>query len=224
MREAIAAGRFAALAGLEGAHGIGDRLENVRTAHERGLRMLGLVHFQRSAAAWPMTVTQFADRGLTPFGFDLIAELESLRMVVDLAHLNSRGLDETLGVMTRPFVVSHTACRGIHDNPRNLDDGQLRRIADAGGVIGIAAGRDLFGATTLERFLDHVEHALRLGGSEAVALGSDWDGAIVPAEDMQDVRCLPHVTHGLLRRGWSREIVARVMGGNALRVITEVCG
>jgi membrane dipeptidase len=224
MREAIASGRFAALPCLEGAHGIEDRLENVHTAYASGLRMIGLVHFQRSAAAWPMTVPDFADRGLTPFGFELIAEMESLGMVVDLAHVNPPGIDDALGAMTRPFVVSHTACRGVHDDPRNLDDDTIRRIAERGGVIGLAVGRSLFGSSTLERYLDQLEHALRVGGEDAVAIGSDWDGAIVPAAGMEDVRSLPHVTHELLLRGWSQQVVRKVMGENILRVLTEVCG
>ena len=63
-----------------------------------------------------------------------------------------------------------------------------------------------------------------MGGEDAVAIGSDWDGAIVPAVGMEDVRSLPHVTHELLRRGWSQQVVRKVMGENILRVLTEVCG
>lgn len=224
MRAAIAAGRFAALPCLEGAHGIEDRMENVRTAYERGLRMIGLVHFQRSAAAWPMTIPEFAERGLTRFGFELIEEMESLGMVVDLAHVSPRGVDDALRALKRPFVVSHTACRGVHDDPRNLADHQIRGVAERGGVIGMAAGRALFGSRTLVRYLDQLEHALRIAGEDAVAIGSDWDGAVVPAAGMQDVRALPHVTHGLLERGWSHDAVRKVMGENVLRVLTEVCG
>ncbi len=224
LRAAIADGRFAALAGLEGAHGIEDELDNVRVAHRQGLRMLGLVHFQSSAAAHPMTAPDFDDQGLTPFGFDLLAEMESLGMVVDLAHVNRRGVDDALAAMKRPFVVSHTACRAVHDMARNLDDDQIRRVADRGGVVGIAMGRWFLGRPGLDSYLDHVDHAMRVGGTEAVALGSDWDGAITPVEGLEDVGGLPYVTWGLLERGWSTDAVRKVLGENALRVITEVCG
>lgn len=224
MRRIASEGRFAALACLEGSHGIEDRIENVRAAFERGLRMIGLVHFQASAAAFPMTVAEFEDRGLPPFGFDLIAEMESLGMVVDLAHVNPRGVEDALGVMRRPLVVSHTACRAVYDVPRNLSDDAIRRVADCGGVIGLAAGTMFLGRRDLDGFVDHVEHAMRVGGEDAVAIGTDWDGAIVPVEGMEDVRALPRVTAALLARGWSPDAVRKALGENALRVLTEVCG
>jgi membrane dipeptidase len=224
LRAAVAAGRFAALAGLEGAHGIGDRLENLRAAWERGLRMLGLAHFQASAAASPMTDPSQAERGLTPFGFELLAEMESLRMVVDLAHVNARGVDDALGAIKRPCVVSHSACGSVHDHPRNLADVQIRRVAERGGVVGLAVGREFLGPGGIDAFFAHVERAREVGGADCVAIGSDWDGAIVPAPGLEDVRALPFVTQGLLERGWAPDAVRKLLGENALRVITEVCG
>jgi len=224
MREAIGAGRFAALPGLEGSHGVESDLDNVRAAHDRGLRMIGLTHFQATSAAYPMTVPEFDGRGLTPFGRELVAEMQRLGMVVDLAHVNAAGVDEALELLREPFVVSHTACAALHDVPRNLTDDQIRRMADRGGVIGIAVGRDFLGRPGVEGFLDHVEHVIRVGGAEAVALGSDWDGAIVPAEGLGDVTTLPAVTAGLLARGHSETVVRKALGENALRVVTEVCG
>jgi membrane dipeptidase len=224
LRAAVAAGRFAALAGLEGAHGIGERIEDLRTAWERGLRMVGLVHFQASAAASPMTEPSLAERGLTPFGFELVAEMESLGMVVDLAHVNARGVDDALGAIRRPFVVSHSGCRSVHDHPRNLDDAQIRRIAGRGGVVGLAVGRDFLGPGGIDALVAHAEHLRDAGGEDCVAIGSDWDGAIVPAPGLEDVRALPFVTQALLERGWAEPAVQKLLGENALRVITEVCG
>jgi len=224
MREAIAAGRFAALPGLEGSHGVESDLDNVRAAYEKGLRMIGLTHFQATSAAYPMTVPEFDGRGLTSFGRDLVAEMQRLGMVVDLAHVNATGVDEALELLREPFVVSHTACAAVHDVPRNLTDTQIRQMADRGGVIGIAVGRSFLGRPGVEGFLDHVEHAIRVGGAEAVALGSDWDGAVVPAQGLGDVTTLPAVTAGLLARGQPEAVVRKVLGENALRVVTEVCG
>jgi membrane dipeptidase len=224
LRRAAAGGRFAALAGLEGAHGIEGRIENVRRAFERGLRMIGLVHFQASAAAYPMTTPAFAEHGLTPFGFDLIAEMESLGVVVDLAHVNGPGVDDALAAMTRPFVVSHSACRALYEAPRNLGDAQLRRLADHGGVFGLAVGRSFLGPGGLDAFLAHAEHAARVAGPAAVAIGSDWDGAIVPVAGLEDVRGLPFLSHALLERGWSSDDARKLLGANALRVLTDVLG
>jgi len=223
VRKAVSEGRFAGLAALEGAQGIEGRLEDVRAAYQQGLRMLGLVHFQATEAAFPMTISAFQDAGLTGFGVELISEMERLGMVVDLAHLNPRGIEDALRIMKRPFVVSHTACRALVDQPRNLDDAQIRRIADCGGVVGIAFGSS-FLKGDLSAFLDHVEHVIQVGGADAIALGSDFDGMVVPAKGMEDVTAYPRITQGLLARGQPQEIVRKVLGENALRVITDVCG
>lgn len=217
-------GRFVAFAGLEGAQGLEGDLSNLRPLYERGLRMVGLVHFQATAAGYPMTVSAFYGKGLTDFGRELIGELERLGVVVDLAHLNAAGVWDALFAMRRPCVVSHTACRALHDHPRNLTDRQLELIGQGGGVVGIAAGREFLGWGGIEAFLDHVEHALEVAGPHAVALGSDYDGFIVPVEGMGDVRCYPLVTQGLLDRGQDPEVISRLLGANAVRVLTDVCG
>jgi membrane dipeptidase len=224
LREAIRARRFAALAGLEGAHGVEGSIDKVRAAWDRGLRMLGLVHFQASGAGYPMTAPCFEDRGLTPFGFDLLAEMESLPMVVDLAHLNARGIDDALAAAAHPCVVSHSACEALHPNPRNLDDSSLRAIAERGGVVGLAVGRSFLGPGGLEAFVAHASHLRRVAGEDAVALGSDWDGGIVPVTGLEDVRGLPWLTQGLLEANWKPQAIQKLLGENALRVLTDVLG
>lgn len=224
IREAVAQGRFAGLPCLEGSHGIESDMDNVRRAYERGLRMIGLTHFQASSAAYPMTVSAYDGRGLTDFGRELIGEMERLGMVVDLAHVNYAGVDEALGRVTRPFVVSHTACRALHDVRRNLQDDHIRRVADHGGVIGICLARSFVGRPGVAGFVDHIEHALDVGGPDCIALGSDWDGAIVPVSGLGDVTGLPAVTQELMARGHAPEIVQKFLGGNAMRVLSDVCG
>jgi len=212
------------LAGLEGGHGLSGDPGNLARAYDAGLRMVGLVHFQATAFGLPMTVPRHDGRGLPEPGRQLLEEMDRLGVVADLAHLNAAGVDDALGVMTRPFVVSHTGCAAVHDHPRNLTDDQLRRIADAGGVVGIAVGRSFLGGDALDAFVLHVEHAVRVAGPGAVALGSDWDGFIVPVEGLGDVRGLPRATAALLERGMPEDTLRRFLGANAVRVLTEVCG
>jgi len=225
LMQAVESGRFGALSGLEGGHGISGDLANVERAHAGGLRMLGLVHFQPTAAGYPMTSPQFDERGLLPFGLELIDELHRLGIVADLAHLNSAGLHDAFARLRHPFVVSHSGCKALHPNPRNLDDEELRALGEAGGVVGIAFGRSFLGGDWgVPALLDHIEHALNHAGNGAVALGSDYDGFIVPVAGLGDVRCYPLITQGLLDRGVAPDVVRGVLGGNALRVLVEVTG
>ena len=226
MRTARAAGKVAGLPCLEGAHGIEGSLAHLRTAHERGLRSIGLVHFQANEAGYPMTVAAFDGQGLTEFGRTLIGETERLHMVVDLAHLNDAGVADALATMRRPFIVSHTACRTLYPHRRNLTDDQIRPVANHGGVIGIMFEGSVLaeGGGDINRVLDHFDHAIKVGGEDVVAIGSDYDGFITPATGLGDVTTMPHLTAGLLARGHRPETVRKVLGENALRVLTEVCG
>jgi len=224
LRAARDAGKVAGFACLEGAHGLEGSLDNVRAAYERGLRSIGLVHFQATEAGFPMTVPKFDGRGLTQFGRELIGEMERLRMVVDLAHMNDAGFADALKVMRRPFIVSHTCCRAVHAHRRNLTDEQIRAVADRGGVIGIAAERAFVGgwSANLGRVLDHFDHAVKVGGADVVAIGTDFDGFIIPPSELYDVSQMPRLTAGLLARRHSPETVRKILGANALRVLNAV--
>lgn len=222
--QALETGRFAALAGLEGAHGIEGSLDNLRKAWQRGLRMLGLVHFQANAAASPMTAPGFDGEGLTDFGIGLLAELERLGIVIDIAHLNRAGVDDVLERVQRPFVVSHSACHGVHATPRNLSDAQIWAIAESGGVLGLAVGRSFLGPGGIDAFVAHAEHARKVGGEEVLAIGSDWDGGIIPVPGLEDVGGLPHLTQALLDAGRKTDALRKLLGGNALRVLRDVLG
>ena len=226
LRAARDAGKIAGLPCLEGAHGIEGSLAHVRTAYERGLRSIGLVHFQADEAGYPTTVAAFDGQGLTEFGRTLIGEMERLHMIVDLAHLNDAGVADALATTRRPFIVSHTACRALYPHRRNLTDDQIRAVADHGGVIGIMFEGSVLaeGGGDIDRVLDHFDHAIKVGGEDVVAIGSDYDGFITPAVGLEDVTTMPRLTAGLLARGHRPDTVRKILGENALRVLTDICG
>ena len=123
--------------------------------------------------------------GLSAFGREMIAALEARRIVVDVSHLNDAGFADLLGCAKRPFAASHSNSRAICPHPRNLTDDQFRALRDAGGIAGINYCRrflsDEHDDPTREDLLAHIEHWLDLDGSDAIALGSDYDGCDVPS-------------------------------------------
>ena len=145
-----------------------------------------------------------------------LAEMESLGITADLAHLSAAAIDDVLALATRPTVVSHTGVRGTCDNARNLSDDQIRRIAAGGGVVGIgfwAVAACGLAPADIARAIDHV---VRLVGAEHAALGSDYDGATTVGFD---VSALPALTQALLDAGLTETEIRRVLGENVLRLL-----
>ena len=209
----------AGILGLEGAHALEGDLANVDVLFGAGFRMVGLVHFFDNEFGG--SAHGVAKGGLTAKGRDLVRRLEERRMLVDLAHASPRTIDETLAIATRPVVVSHTGVKGTCDNVRNLSDDELRGVARTGGVIGIGFwGRRGEGAVCGEdagAVARAIRYAVDVAGVDHVGLGSDWDGTVsVPF----DAAGLVELTDALLAAGFSDEDVTKVMGGNAVRLLS----
>jgi membrane dipeptidase len=216
-------GAVAGLLGLEGAHALDGQAAELDRLARRGLRYLGLLHFTANACGVPaMGPGADHDKGLTPFGKALIERAESLGVIVDLAHINRRGFFDACDVARRPPIVSHTGLAGVQQSWRNIDDEQVRAVADRGGVVGVIFCPRYLGGDGIERVVDHLVHVMDVGGEEVPALGSDWDGFIRPTRGLEEPQKLPALTDALLARGVSSSAVAKLLHHNALRVLREV--
>lgn len=217
------AGIKAALLGLEGVHALEGRLEQLDSLARRGLRLCGLSHFSRNEAACPaMGWGRDPSRGLTPFGVSVVERCNELGVIVDLAHINKPGFLEAASRSRSPVVVSHTGVTGVRPHRRNIDDEQIRAVADTGGVVGIIFAVNFVGYRQgIDAVARHLEHVITVGGAGCAALGSDFDGFIVPVCGLPDVTALPRLTETLLRRGLTPEVIRSVLGGNVLRVLEE---
>jgi membrane dipeptidase len=206
---------------IEGVHPLGGKLERADALFERGVASFGLAHFHANEACRPAYgLGCDANEGLTPFGRELVEHLGNLGAIVDLTHINRRGFFDALDCGTGRIMVSHTGVRGVYDHWRNLDDEQLRAVAEKGGVVGIIFARQFLGGNDMSAVVQHIEHVLSVAGEESPALGSDFDGFIVPVRGLRDVTGLPALRESLLRRGHSQALVDRIMGGNAARVLS----
>ena len=202
------------LLAIEGLHALDGVLANVDTLYDAGYRMMGLTHFFDNELGG--SAHGVSHGGLTPFGRDVVRRMETLGIIVDLAHTSPQMKRDVLGMATRPVVVSHGGVAATCPGPRNLTDDELRAIAANGGIVGIGYWDGAVCEMTVTSIVRAMRHAATIMGVEHVALGSDFDGATT---EPWDTRALALLTEGLLRVGFSPDDVRRIMGGNVLAML-----
>lgn len=217
-------GTTGVLLGLEGAHPLRGSLERLEHLARRGVRYVGLAHFTSNEAAVPAFGYGRDDGdGLTSFGRALVRYSQSIGVMVDLAHVNRNGFLEACALATRPVIVSHATTTAIHTHWRHVSDDQLRAVANTGGVVGIMYARGFLGGDGARVVVRHIEHVLNVAGEDTPALGSDWDGCIVPTRDLVDAAHLPLLTDALREAGFHEEKIAKILRLNVMRVMRD-CG
>ena len=210
-----------ALLGIEGAHSLEGELDNLDHFARRGVRYLGLLHFSANEAGYPAYGRGARDEGLTPWGRELVARCESLGVIVDLAHINRRGFLDACAMAHKPPMVSHTGVLGAFEHWRNIDDEQLRAVADLGGCVGVIFCPRYLGGDGIDAVVAHLRHILDVVGEDVPALGSDWDGFIVPTKELEDPTGLPRLTAALLKAGFGERTIGKILRDNAMRVISQ---
>lgn len=222
IERARADGAIGALLGIEGAHALEGDLDRVDHFAHRGVRYLGLLHFSSNEAGYPAYGKGRRDgEGLTRWGKELVRRCEERGVLVDLAHINREGFLDACRIARRPVIVSHTGVSGAHPHWRNIDDDQLRAVADLGGVIGIIFVPGYLGGGGIDAVVRHIEHVTRVAGEDAPALGSDWDGMVVPTPALRDASCLPRLTDALLAAGLSERAIGKLLRENVMRILRE---
>jgi membrane dipeptidase len=224
---AKAEGKAALMLSIEGGEAIGESLDELCAFYGRGVRLMGLTWNRRNAIA--RGVGAEGNDGLTSFGRRVVAEMEKLGMVVDASHLSDAALDELLEIAQRPVVASHSNSRAICPHRRNLEDSQIERIAATGGLVAVTFAGVFVdpdpAAVTLARLADHVQRLVSAAGADHVGVGSDFDGFTEKyGMALKDCSSMPLLTAALLDRGLEPDDVAKIMGGNWLRIIREVVG
>ncbi len=220
--QAKRAGELRVVFGIEGAHLVGFDLDVLGAWKGLGLRMVGPAHLVPNVACQPNSLPGRGDAPLTAYGRALVEAVDHHGLILDLAHMNRRGFQESLAVHRGRVIVSHTGMAGAKPLWRNITDEQARAIADRDGVVGIILFPAFLSgglAGSVEDVADHVDAAVRAVGADHVALGTDFDGGITLPAPMRDATDLPLVTEALLRRGHSPETCLGILGGNAVRVL-----
>jgi len=253
-------GRVACLVGVEGGHALADSLAVLRNAHRAGARYVTLTHWNSTSWADAATDAPRHD-GLSPFGVEMVREMNRLGVLVDLSHVSDATMNDALDVSEAPVIFSHSSARALCRHPRNVPDDVLRRVRDSRGVVMVnflpgfvseevrlaeapveaewerlerlhpgrpelvRAGIEAFRrdhpvpAATLAQVADHIVHIAEVAGVDHVGLGSDFDGISTTPSGLEDVSRFPDLLAELARRGWNDGDLAKVAGGNVLRVL-----
>jgi membrane dipeptidase len=237
--------KIAFLITMEGVEPLGGDLDLLRVFYELGVRVIGLTHTRRNAAAsgGVFAATGSSPEGLTAFGRDLVRECEALGVIVDVAHINPAGFEEILTITTNPPIISHTNARKYYDIERNVTDDQIKMVAERGGVIGVNAVlvSPCREETTLDRYVDHFEHIVDLIGIDHVAIGFDffefiyrqWSDSVRAEfhEKFTSVHFIPDLanhsharnfTRRLIERGFTDEQIEKILFRNWMRILEEL--
>lgn len=196
---------------VEGAHALEGNLDNLQRLYDAGYRMIAPTHFFDTFVSGSAHGEEKG--GLTDQGKAWVKAMDRLSMIIDLAHASPTTIDEILQLTERPVLVSHTGVQGTCPGVRNLSDGQLRRIAESGGLIGIGFWPAAVCGDTVADIARAIAHAVSVVGVDHVALGSDFDGAVAVPFDAAN---MAQLTDGLLKAGFSREDIARIAGENVV--------
>jgi membrane dipeptidase len=237
--------KIALLITMEGVEPLGADLDLLRVFYELGARAIGLTHARRNAAGdgGIFAATGSPRDGLTAFGRDVVQACEALGVIVDLAHISPAGFDEILAITTKPPIISHTNARKYYDIERNITDEQIEMIGERHGVIGVNAVlvSPKEEESTLDRYIDHIEHVADLIGIDGVGIGFDFfefiyrqwtDSArkelaakfttphFIP--DLSNHSHARNLIHRLIERGFSDENIEKILRGNWMRIFEEL--
>ena len=226
-----AKGLISVLLGMENAEPVGESLSLLRTFYRLGVSYVTLTHNADNAVADSAAEgTRWG--GLSPFGREMVAEMNALGMMIDLSHASDKTFWDCMEYSKAPIVATHSCCRALCGHRRNLSDEMLDALGEKGGYVGI----NFYPYFLADRYdeshpwrpgvteiVDHIEHAVAFAGISHVGIGSDYDGIddLYP-EGMEDISKSRLVVDEMRRRGWREEDILKVCGQNLLNVWSEV--
>ncbi len=267
--KAVRQRKIAAVLGVEGGHMIEDDLGKLDYFYKRGVRYMTLTW--NNSTSWASSAADetyrkdIEHKGLTDFGRQVVSKMNSLGMMIDVSHVGEQTFADVMKVTRKPVIASHSSVYALCPHPRNLKDGQIKAIAENGGVVQInfysgfidstyrrkadaflarhktendsllqagvpdyMAGEILFTRypeevqnirPPLAMVIEHIEYVIRLVGVDFVGIGSDFDGIESAPLQLDDVTAYPLITKALLEKGYSRQDLDKILGGNILRVL-----
>jgi membrane dipeptidase len=225
-RAARREGKHGAFLGIQGGNALDRDLAALDLIEDDLIVRITIVHLYNSILGTTSAPSAKGRSGLTDIGRAYVRRLNEKKIFVDLAHIDRQGFFDALAVhdRTQPAIVTHTGVSAVFPSWRNLDDEQIKAIAETGGTMGIIYQMPFIGGWKAAGIVDHMEHIVKVVGDDFVSLGSDWDGMILPPRDMPTCLELPRLVQIMLDRGWSGERIQKILGKNFLRALGHLRG
>ncbi|MEM9278450.1 MAG: membrane dipeptidase [Pseudomonadota bacterium] len=205
--------------GIEGAHPLEGKFENLKVLTDAGYRLIALQHFFDNELGGSLHGEE--DHGLTEFGRQVVTAVAGQKLILDVAHSSEQVVRDVLEITDIPFVVSHTGIRSHCDVKRNIPDTLMQQIAARGGLVGIGYWKDVTCNDSPAGVAAAINAAIEVVGGDHVSLGSDYDGAVTVAFDASELAAL---TQALMDIGLSETQIRKVMGENMVRLLRERLG
>jgi len=226
IRSLKARGKAAMLLSIENAYCLGEDLSLVEHYYNMGVRMIGLTHNGNNDVADSCMDSLERHGGLSPFGLRVIEEMNRLGMIVDVSHASRKTCLQAVQASSAPIMASHSCVYNLKEIPRNLTDQEILAIASKGGLVQISIGRYFLSflpreQVGLSHLIERINYVVKLAGVDHVGIGSDFDGGggIVGVEDMGKMKA---ITAALLQEGYTSEDIAKIWGGNVMRLMDAV--
>ncbi len=224
---AQASGKIGIILGMQDANHLRD-LSDVDAFYQMGQRLTQLTYNGRNRLGDGCKSP--ADRGLTEFGGQVVARMNAIGMAIDVSHCGEKTTLDAIATSNRPVLITHSNCKSLARGiPRCKTDEAIAAAARKGGVIGLTGIRHFVRAkdpVTIEDALDHFDHAVKIAGIEHVGLGSDTDldgrGPQADIAGLNHANRVFELTEGLIRRGYTDEHIALILGGNFQRALNQI--
>jgi len=249
IRRAKREGKVGVVLGFQNTTAFDDHVPFVQVFKELGIGIAQLTY--NTANSVGSGCYEGRDGGLTDFGREVVSEMNRVGMLVDLSHVGHKTSEDAILASRKPVAYSHCLPAALKDHPRNKSDAQLKLIADHDGFVGVtmfppflARGNE----STIDDYLDAVDHVINVAGEDQVGIGTDFTqghddeffhyithdkgrfreltdfGSVVMPEGIRQIEDFPNITTAMERRGWAEPRIRKVMGDNWLRLLEEVWG
>lgn len=218
-------GKRAIFIGVENGYGIGNDINNVQHFADRGVVYITLSHMYDNAICHSSTHSADTTLGLTPFGLEVVREMNRCGIIVDASHTSSGTFWDCIKYSTAPIICSHSGAKALFKHDRNLSDDQLVALKEKGGLVMVYLVPDYMGEdmskVSIDETMDHLLHCIKVAGIDHVGISCDFDGG-GGGWDLNGDNDVINITVRLLEAGLSDDDIRAVWSRNFFRVLTEV--